>query len=804
MNVEGHRRTTVNRDIDSVCPSRMKAAASLLLGLAAALAPAALEAQGIPLGSEFQVNNYTTGKQTNPDVASRGDGSFVVVWAHGPGNPGVFARRYDSVGVATGPEFQLNSGTAVPGQYARVAADALGAFVVVWGDATDGYSRGQKFDAAESPVGSPFALSGVFGRVGAAAAGNFVVVDTTGPSDMFSPFGGLAGERFDATGALVGSAFVVTSRYSVPGSSYYVINTYYPAASSMAISSAGDFIVVWDEGMSFFMEGGRPQTTPPTGIFGQRYHRSGVRLGSMFVVTGDAQTVPSIALDKPGNFVVVWSNTGSILGQRFDAAGAPVGPAFGVNEFTTGYNTTPAVAVNGSGDFLVVWSNDSEDGSSSGIVGAMFDRHGRRLASDFPINVYTTGVQDQPSVASDGRGFVVTWESADQDLSGFGIFGRRQNLIADALTADSGPATGTVSDRNGVLEPGETVLLEPRWRNASDAPITVTGGTAILPCAVGTACVTPLNTSAAYGSIASGAAGSCNEVTPDACYLVSASGPRPATHWDGGFAETLSGGGGRFWTMHVGDSFADVPRSQPFYKKIETLLHNGITTGCTQTTYCPGATVARDAMAIFIARALAGDGQLVPSTPVSGPLYDCSSGGHSNFTDVAPTDPFCKHVHYLANLNVLIGCNATQYCPGQAVTRDTMAAFIARALVAPGGGAAVPISYTDPTTSKSYSCAAGSPLVHFADVPASNPFCKHIHYLWAKEIVDGCTATTYCPRPARRPRRHGQVPRQRIRAPALRTLKDGRRHAPRKIARLRPLRVVCRSTPRCAGAPDGR
>jgi hypothetical protein len=513
----------------------------------------------------------------------------------------------------------------------------------------------------------------------------------------------------------------------------------------MAVSSAGDFIIVWDEGLSFWMEGGRPQTNPPTGIFGQRYHRSGVRLGSMFVVTGEAQTAPSIALDKPGNFVVVWSNTGSILGQRFDAAGAPVGPQFDVSTNTGGYSTSPAVAVNGTGDFLVVWSNDSEDGSSSGIVGAMFDRHGRRLASDFPINGYTTGIQDRPSVASDGRGFVVTWESADQDLSGFGIFGRRQDLIADALTADSGPATGTVSDRNGVLEPGEKMLVEPQWRNASDAPITVTGGTAILPCAVGTACVTPVNTSAAYGSIASGAAGSCNTVTPDACYLVSASGPRPATHWDGGFAETLSEGGGHFWTMHVGDSFADVPRSQPFYKKIETLLHNGITTGCTATNYCPSATVARDAMAIFIARALAGDGQLVPSTPVSGPLYDCSSGGHSNFTDIAPTDPFCKHVHYLANLNVLIGCNATQYCPGQAVTRDTMAAFIARALVAPGGGAAVPISYTDPTTSRSYSCAAGSPLVHFSDVTVSNAFCKHIHYLWAKGIVDGCTATQYCP-----------------------------------------------------------
>ena len=30
-------------------------------------------------------------------------------------------------------------------------------------------------------------------------------------------------------------------------------------------------------------------------------------------------------------------------------------------------------------------------------------------------------------------------------------------------------------------------------------------------------------------------------------------------------------------------------------------------------------------------------------------------------------------------------------------------------------------------------------------MPVSNPFCKHIHYLWARGIVAGCSATLYCP-----------------------------------------------------------
>jgi hypothetical protein len=229
---------------------------------------------------------------------------------------------------------------------------------------------------------------------------------------------------------------------------------------------------------------------------------------------------------------------------------------------------------------------------------------------------------------------------------------------------------------------------------------------------------------------------------------VQVSGARPAgAHWDATLTENLSLGGSQVWTLHVGDSFTDVPRSEPFYAKIETLLHNGVTLGCTPTQYCPGTVVSRGQMAIFIGKGIAGAGEYVPTSGLlSGQPYNCSAGGVSRFADVAPTDSFCRHVHYLSAQNVTLGCSASQYCPAQNVTRDAMASFIAKALVAPGGGNAVPLTYgPDPVTGFSYSCAVGTPNVHFSDVPVSHPFCKHIHFLWAKGIVSGCTATQYCP-----------------------------------------------------------
>ena len=193
----------------------------------------------------------------------------------------------------------------------------------------------------------------------------------------------------------------------------------------------------------------------------------------------------------------------------------------------------------------------------------------------------------------------------------------------------------------------------------------------------------------------------------------------------------------------------DVPRSQPFYKKIETLLHNGITTGCTATQYCPGdRRLARpdgDLHRQGHRRDWASSSRR-PGT-VGASAYNCSPGGHSLFTDVAPTDSFCKHVHYLAAQNVTLGCDATQYCPGQTdhARRDGL---LHRQGGRRAGRRQRPSRRPTPIRrpSRSYSCVAGSPNLHFTDVPVSNAFCKHIHYLWAKGIVDGCTATTVLPR----------------------------------------------------------
>jgi hypothetical protein len=300
-------------------------------------------------------------------------------------------------------------------------------------------------------------------------------------------------------------------------------------------------------------------------------------------------------------------------------------------------------------------------------------------------------------------------------------------------------ANGGLSDGNGVFEPGERVFVRPSWKNAGGGPLNLSGTASLFSGPAGATYT--LNDSAAdYGSIASGATTNC--ATTGNCYEMTASNPvtRPLTHWDATFTETLSDGDPVLVRkLHIGQSFTDVPKNHTFYSFVERILHNGVTTGCTGTTYCPDDTVFRLQMGIFIARAQAGgDGNVPVSGSAQGNPYNCVGGGISQFTDIDPSNPFCRHVHYMFATGVTTGCVTTpprQYCPSDNVTRGQMALFIARAVA--GSDAAVPVTYTDPITARSYSCNAGTPNLHFTDIATTDIFCRHTHYLWAKDVISG-------------------------------------------------------------------
>lgn len=221
-----------------------------------------LSPTGSPIGSEFQVNVYTTGSQVTPAVAMDAAGNALVVWAsvsQDASRASVNGRLYDSDGIPQGGEFQINADSTDSLSDPAVAVDSAGDFLVVWarqGDAATfsdvlGRSVGNtgSLGADEFRVNLATAEMQRGGRVAADADGNFVVVwHSLGNQD--GSYSGIFARRLDGTGVPIQSEFQVNS--------FTAGNQYLPA---LAGDGAGSFAVAW---MSDGQDG------EGNGVFGQR------------------------------------------------------------------------------------------------------------------------------------------------------------------------------------------------------------------------------------------------------------------------------------------------------------------------------------------------------------------------------------------------------------------------------------------------------------------------------------------------------------------------------------------------------
>ncbi len=284
--------------------------------------------------------------------------------------------------------------------------------------------------------------------------------------------------------------------------------------------------------------------------------------------------------------------------------------------------------------------------------------------------------------------------------------------MAPALAVDARP--GGASNQNGVLEPGESAIVEPSWENPEGAAASLAGAASGFTGPAG-ATYTLVDASASYGSPAAGAPSSCYEASAN-CYRLTVSSPvaRPALHWDAAVTEKVNLTAAKAWTLHVGASFSDVPSSNAFYPAIENLFHNGVTAGCSVSAYCPSGSVTRAQMAVFLLKSKLGRAYLPP--PASGTM----------FADVPAGAFAAAWIEDLAESGISAGCGGPNFCPNATVTRAQMAVFLLKAKHGSG--------YVPPP-------ASGV----FADVPAPDPFAAWIEELAAEGVTAGCGGGNYCP-----------------------------------------------------------
>ena len=283
------------------------------------------------------------------------------------------------------------------------------------------------------------------------------------------------------------------------------------------------------------------------------------------------------------------------------------------------------------------------------------------------------------------------------------------------------PAALVVDDfGNGVAEPGEPVTPQPAWTNLGLLATFLSGHVSELADSNGLDTAAP-DPDASYGLVPSLGTLDCYHATADCYQFQFLSTPRPSQHWDTYADETLTTSDphhqfAKRWAIHIGLSFTDVAPASGFYPFIENIFHNGITAGCGGLDYCPGSSVTRAQMAVFLLKAEHGADYAPPA---------CTPGV---FGDVACPSLFASWIEQLANEGITAGCGGGNYCPDDPVTRQQMAVFLLKALNGPG-----------------YAPPACFPL--FADVACPSQFADWIQDLYIRQITAGCGTNPllYCP-----------------------------------------------------------
>jgi choice-of-anchor B domain-containing protein len=288
-----------------------------------------------------------------------------------------------------------------------------------------------------------------------------------------------------------------------------------------------------------------------------------------------------------------------------------------------------------------------------------------------------------------------------------------QTVVNQSAQATEPAALAVDGGGNGVLQPNEgTVTVSPSWRNVGTAAITLSGAATAFTGPTGPT-YDAADAVGAYPAMAPAASTQCSN-----CYGFGiTAATRPVVHWDATFVETVNPSAtSKTWTLHVGDSFTDVPATSGFFRFVETLLHRAVTGGCSATGYCPRASTTREQMAVFALVSKEGAGYAPPA---------CAAP--QMFADVPTGSTFCRWIEELARRGVVSGCGGGNYCPLASVSREQMAIFALKTLEGAG-----------------YSPApCGTPM--YLDVPASSPFCGYIEELTRRGVVSGCGGGNYCP-----------------------------------------------------------
>lgn len=428
------------------------------------------DADGAPIGPEIQADTPNGLDNFDPSVAALGADGLLVSWTEWNGvfspDASIMAQRFDGDGAPLGPVVQVNDFDGAQQWFAASAGLADGAVAVVWEtrDVTfddDGAGLSARivepdgtFRTGEIAVNTTTANSQSNPAVAALEDGGFVVVWQSNGQDGDRT--GVYFQRFAADGSRLGPE---TRANATPEDTQ--------EAPTVAALAGGGFAIAWETRH----EDARldPQT------YYRLFDADGDPLTgerpAMDAAFDESSSRPTIAGLADGGFVIgyvsnpYFANSTDIFGQRFDAAGDPLGPRFEVLGEAKGFQSVPQALRVAEDAALIAWF-DGERGNdlfaqvfapALGADGPFSDAGEAVVLGDGGARVevlggddtVTGGAGDDTILGGDGSDRIAGGPGRDEILGGHGTDTADYSGSPAAVAVDFGAGVATGGDAEG-------------------------------------------------------------------------------------------------------------------------------------------------------------------------------------------------------------------------------------------------------------------------------------------------------------------------------------------------------------------
>ncbi|MCH9812829.1 MAG: tandem-95 repeat protein [Epsilonproteobacteria bacterium] len=397
------------------------------------------DALGDRVGAEQQVNTYTDNSQRSPSLSALSDGGYVVVWdsylQDGSRN-GIFLQRYDALGERVGGEQQVNTYTQNSQESPIVTMFNDGGYIVTWqSERQDGFHHGiyfQRFDAMGEKRGEEqqantyvhaFQTSPTITTLN---DGGFIIAWTSEGQDGSGS--GIFLQRYDALGERVGTEKQVNS-----------YTESYQSKPTITGLNDGGYVITWQSG-----DYSNGQDGSGSGVFLQQFNSLGEKVGDNILnISGSFTsevTEGSDSLQISGMISIVDTVNG-ISGVQ---AQENIEGLYGTFNIASDGNWTYALksSVLGDGESKTeTFQVKSEAGFSVNDIvvtingtGVSYNIEILPQVYETQVNSFANGYQGNSKITSliDG-GYVVTWESYEQDGSEGGVYLQQYTISGDKV-----------------------------------------------------------------------------------------------------------------------------------------------------------------------------------------------------------------------------------------------------------------------------------------------------------------------------------------------------------------------------------